>query len=315
MLYFIVNKKSRSGKGAKIWKEVQQILHERNISYKAWITEYEGHAVILAREICEREDTDICLVVVGGDGTANEVINGMTHFERVRFGTIPTGSGNDLARGLNIKGSPGENLEAILACKEAGGEACYRMDLGQVSWNGGKTPRLFAISAGLGLDALVCKKALKSKLKDFLNKLHLGKLTYLFLTVQSLFSMETTDAAVHFDGKGQRNLRKVIYLAAMNFRAEGGGVPMAPSADATDGKISVCSAAGIPKWRTFFCLPFLVAAKHLWIRGFEVNDCRACSVKLKRPMVLHADGEYCGDVTEVTFTCLPGKLRVLKGME
>ena len=74
------------------------------------------------------------------------------------------------------------------------------MDLGQVSWNGYEKPRLFAISAGAGLDALVCKKALKSKVKDALNKLHLGKLTYLFLTVQSLFTMQTTDAAAVFDG-------------------------------------------------------------------------------------------------------------------
>lgn len=312
MLYFIVNEKSRSGKSAAVWREVQEILHAKNIDYKAWITEYEGHAFSLAGEICAKEDEDICLVVVGGDGTANEVINGMTHFERVRFGLIPMGSGNDLARGLGIKGSPGENLERILTCMEAGREQCSQVDLGQVSWNGGEKPRLFAISAGVGLDALVCKKALKSRVKDFLNKLHLGKLTYLFLTVLSLFTMETVDAAVHFDGKGQRNLKKAIFIAAMNFRAEGGGVPMAPAADAADGKLSVCSAAGIPKWRTFFCLPFLVAAKHLWIRGFEVNDCEEFGVRLNRPMVLHADGEYCGDVTEIRFTCLPGKLRVLK---
>lgn len=312
MLYFIVNEKSRSGKGAAVWREVQEILHAKNINYKAWITGYEGHAFSLAGEICAKEDEDICLVVVGGDGTANEVINGMTHFERVRFGMIPMGSGNDLARGLGIKGSPRENLERILACMEKGREQCFCMDLGQVSWNGGEKPRLFAISAGVGLDALVCKKALKSRVKDFLNKLHLGKLTYLFLTVLSLFTMETADAAVHFDGKGQRNLKKAIFIAAMNFRAEGGGVPMAPAADATDGKLSVCSAAGIPKWRTFFCLPFLVAAKHLWIRGFDVNDCKEFHVNLKKPMVLHADGEYCGDVTEIRFTCLPGKLRVLK---
>lgn len=312
MLYFIVNNKSRSGKAAKVWREVQQVLHAREISYKAWVTEYEGHAFALAKEISELADEDICLVVVGGDGTVNEVLNGMTDRKNVRFGMIPTGSGNDLARGLGIKGSPTENLERILASIEAGAEGCFSMDLGQVSWKGKEKPRLFAISAGIGLDALVCKKALKSKVKDFLNKIHLGKLTYLFLTVQSLFSMETTDAAVYFERRGQRNLKKTIFIAAMNLRAEGGGVPMAPEAEATDGKLSVCSACGIPKWRTFFCLPFLVAAKHLWIRGFEVNDCKECTVKLKKPMVLHADGEYCGDVTELTFRCLPGELRVLR---
>lgn len=307
MYYFIVNEHSRSGKGAEIWREVEAVLKEREISYQAYKTEYEGHAFQLSHDICELQEEDIRLIVLGGDGSANEVLNGMTHFEKVKFGVIPTGSGNDLARGLGIKGSPTEQLEAILSCEKE-----FVMDLGEVSWNGGKKPRLFAISAGTGLDALVCKKALKSALKDFLNKIHLGKLTYILLTIESLFTMETTDGAAVSDGKGQKNMKKMIFCAAMNFRAEGGGVPMAPAADARDGKLSVCCAYGIPKWRTFFCLPFLVTAKHLFIRGFEVTDCAEYDLRLKYPMVLHADGEYCGEVTEIHFKCLPGMLHVLK---
>ena len=180
MLCFIVNEHSRSGKCAKIWKEAEAVLKKKNIDYESYVTQYEGHAFSLAHDICECGADDIQLVVVGGDGTANEVINGMTHFEKVRFGVIPTGSGNDLARGLGIMGTPTEVIGHILNCRED-----YVMDLGQVSWNGCEKPRLFAISAGAGLDALVCKKALKSKVKDALNKLHLGKLTYLFLTVHS----------------------------------------------------------------------------------------------------------------------------------
>lgn len=311
MLYFIVNKNARSGKGAQVWQEVQTVLDREHVSYQAWMTEYEGHAMKLAGEICEKPEEDICLVVVGGDGTANEVVNGMTHFEKVRFGTIPTGSGNDLARGLGIKGSPSECLERILACQKAGREKCFAMDLGQVHWQEGKKSRLFLISAGLGLDALVCKKALKSRLKNFLNKIRLGKLTYVILTVQSLFTMQTADAAVHFDDKGQRNFKKNVALAVMNFAAEGGGVKFAPKADATDGKLSVCSIYKISKLRALISLPFLVAGKHLWIPGFTLIDCGSCRVHLSRRAVLHADGEYCGDVTDAQFTCLSGKLRVL----
>lgn len=311
MLYFIVNKKSRSGKGADIWNEVKGTLEERNIVYKAWTTEYEGHAMKLASEICEQPDDDICLVVVGGDGTANEVVNGMKDFDKVRFGTIPTGSGNDLARGLGISGTPTECLERILKCVDAGRDAGFTMDLGQVSWNGGEKPRLFVISSGMGLDALVCKKALKSKLKDFLNKIHLGKLTYVILTVQSLFSINRTNLGVHFDGKGQRNYKKTIAFAMMNFKAQGGGVKFAPKADATDGKLSACSIYSMAKPRALVCFPLLVLGKHMWLPGFEGTDCVECSVHSNEPMVLHADGEYCGDVTEATFICLPSKLRVL----
>ena len=70
MLYFIVNEKSRSGRGAQIWKEVQRELVKRGIHYRHYVTEHEGHATRLAVEICAKTDDDICLAVVGGDGTA-----------------------------------------------------------------------------------------------------------------------------------------------------------------------------------------------------------------------------------------------------
>lgn len=185
------------------------------------------------------------------------------------------------------------------------------MDLGQVSWNGCEKPRLFAISAGAGLDALVCKKALKSKVKDALNKLHLGKLTYLFLTVQSLFTMQTTDAGAVFDGKGQKNHKKMIFAAAMNFRAEGGGVPMHRGQMRRTESFRCVWRGESRNGSTFLCLPLLVTANHLRIRGFEVTNCKEYDLKLKTPMVLHADGEYCGDVTEMHFQCLPKKLHVM----
>lgn len=311
MLYFVINEKSRSGKGAAVWQEVKGVLKERNIPYQAWTTAYEYQAIKLAEDICKQEDDDICLVALGGDGTANEVVNGITDFEKVRFGIIPTGSGNDFARGLKIKGTPKENLERILTCMEMGPDAGERIDLGKVSWNHGENSRLFVISSGIGMDALVCKKALTSKLKKALNKMHLGKLTYLFLTIYSLFSMDTADASVKYDEKGRRNLKKTIFSAVMNFPAEGGGVPMAPKADARDGKFCVTSAYGVPKLITFFYLIFLMASRHEGLKGVDLTECRSCDYQISKPMVLHADGEICGNVTDAHFECLPQKLRLL----
>ena len=123
--------------------------------------------------------------------------------------------------------------------------------------------------------------------------------------------MRTADLTANFDGKGQRNYKKNIAFAVMNFKAQGGGVKFAPKADATDGKLSACSIYHIARLRALLCFPFLVVGKHMWIRGFEINDCVETKVHISEPVVLHADGEYCGDVTDAIFTCLPGKLRVL----
>lgn len=306
MMYIIVNPGSRTGKGLRIWKETREILMKNHIEFKSYATKYKGHATRLAEQITGLCDEEICLVVVGGDGTVNEVINGIRDFSKVRFGVIPTGSGNDFARGLQMKGDTAYYVSRIMD-----GTKTRTIDLGRVTWDDCEKPRYFAISSGVGMDAIVCKKALTSKQKTVLNKLHLGKLTYLLLTVETLFSMETAQVKACFDGKNTKLFDKLIFAAAMNFRAEGGGVPMAPNADAEDGKLSMCFAYGIPKWLTFLILPFLVLAKHEWFSCFSIEDCETCQIRLDRPVVLHADGEYLGDVTNVIFECVPKSLKIV----
>lgn len=306
MIYFIVNEHSRSGKGADVWKQLEELLKKEEVPYQVRRTEYAGHAVQIAEEISSLEDEEMKLVAVGGDGTINEVVNGIVDFEKIQFGAIPTGSGNDFARGLGILETPQEILLRILESK-----GTKRIDIGSVSWEGCEKPRLFLISSGVGMDALVCKKALTSKLKKILNRLHLGKLTYLLITIQTILSMQTADTRVVIDQNRKNLYKNQIFSAAMNFRAEGGGIPMAPDADAQDGLLSVCTIHGIPKLLTFFVLPFLVAAKHERFRGVKIENCTACDLYMNKPLVLHTDGEYCGDVTEAHFKCLPGKLRIL----
>lgn len=309
MLYFIVNETSRSGKTRQIWKDIQQSLIKADVSYEYMITQGRDHATKLASEISQRPEDNICIVVIGGDGTMNEVINGIADFDKVRFGIIPTGSGNDFGGGLDLPKSPEENLQRIISSYKAGENSYRAVDIGLVRW-GQNQKKLFGISSGIGLDAIVCKKALSSKLKNVLNKLGLGSLTYVLLTIITLFSMKTADFEISYDNN-KSTLKKTIFAAAMNLRAEGGGVPMAPDATPYDGKLSISSASGIPKWITFLCLPFLVAGKHTHIKGFNLVSCREASIHSSRKMTLHADGEYVADVTDLTFGIYPQKLRLM----
>lgn len=306
MYYFIVNKTSGSGKSVKVWKEVEQELKNRKIHYRAYETNHKGHAGKLADRICKKEEERIYLIVVGGDGTVNEVLNGMHHFDKIVFGYIPTGSGNDFARGMKIQGKPKENLIRILEVKQI-----VPTDIGEVWWKGCRKKRLFAISSGVGIDADVCKQALQSRLKKVLNKIGLGSLTYLCLAVKSLFTMPTTTASVTFDDTTVRHFEKMIFIAGMNQPYEGGGIPMAPNASAADGKLSVCCVWGIPRYKAFFLLPFLMFGKQEKIKGFEVIECRKFDVHIAQKMVLHADGEYCSEVQDMKFACLPEKLKII----
>ncbi len=131
------------------------------------------------------------------------------------------------------------------------------------------------------------------------------------LTIKSLFTMPTAEAKIVFDDEVEEPISRMIFIAGMNQYCEGGGVPMAPEAVATDGEFSVCCGYGVARWRTFFLLPFLVKGKHTGFKCFDIHNCRKFSVDLEKPMVLHADGEYCGDVTHAEFRCLSGKLNIL----
>ena len=315
MLYFIVNPTSRSGMGAKIWDEVETELKKQKVPYELYETRYKGHAKELAQMVCNKQDEDIRLVSLGGDGTVNEVVNGMEHFEKVRFGVISTGSGNDFARGLKIEDKPLEQLERLLkADKERS------IDLGLASWENCESPRYFAVSAGIGMDAIVVKRTLVSRWKKFLNAIHLGKLVYPIITVQTLFSMTVFKMQALawnvvtkgvFKEQQRREYQKVIFTAAMNFRSEGGGIPMVPNATADDGKLSMCTISDVPKWLAFFYLPFLIVGKQERLKQFETFDCEKYETTYENAVTLHLDGEYVGEVKNVVFTCVPKKLRVI----
>lgn len=315
MLYFIVNSTSRSGMGAKIWDEVETELKKQKVPYELYETRYKGHAKELAQMVCNKQDEDIRLVSLGGDGTVNEVVNGMEHFEKVRFGVISTGSGNDFARGLKIEDKPLEQLERLLkADKER------IIDLGLASWENCESPRYFAVSAGIGMDAIVVKRTLVSRWKKFLNAIHLGKLVYPIITVQTLFSMTVFKMQALawnvvtkgvFKEQQRREYQKVIFTAAMNFRSEGGGIPMVPNATADDGKLSMCTISDVPKWLAFFYLPFLIVGKQERLKQFETFDCEKYETTYENAVTLHLDGEYVGEVKNVVFTCIPKKLRVI----
>ena len=92
MFTFIINPASRSGLGRQVWERLEPVLDRRGISYKAYMTCCQRHATRLARELTAdgREQT---LVVLGGDGTLNEVVNGIQCFSGTTLGYIPVGSG------------------------------------------------------------------------------------------------------------------------------------------------------------------------------------------------------------------------------
>ena len=174
MYHIIINPVSRSGRGLQIWvKQVEPILRRKKVEYRSYFSEKPGDVIRIVRELSARTQGELSLLILGGDGTMNEALQGMEDPSRFILGYIPTGSSNDLARDLKIPKNPSDALELILNSVNP-----RSMDLGTVVYPDGET-RHFAVSCGIGFDAAVCEEALHSKIKKTMNRLGLGKLTYL----------------------------------------------------------------------------------------------------------------------------------------
>ena len=150
MYYIIVNPASKSGKGIKIWSQIQPVLDGSEIKYRVFFSREAGHVIRLVQELSasllkSAQSSVLKLIILGGDGTLNEALQGISDFDRVQVGYIPTGSSNDMARDLKFPSDPALILKRILDCKEP-----VRMDIGCLTYhnsscclwqNNGKLPK------------------------------------------------------------------------------------------------------------------------------------------------------------------------------
>ncbi len=307
MYYFITNIHGAGGRALLTWKKVKKLLQKKNVQYRLLLSQRVGDAGNLARSVCENSDTDKRIVVVGGDGTVNEVLNGITDFSNVKFGVIPTGSGNDFCRGVGIKRGMFNTKRVLEGILSSNGDA--KIDIGKVTADG--ITRYFGISSGIGMDAIVTKKANESKIKTVLNALKLGGTSYILITLHTLATMTFHRVRARFDGGSEVEFKKLIFLAGMNLRAEGGGVKMAPKAERDDGFLTCCAADGIPRGLVYAVFPLVIFGLHVKVGGFTVKKFSTLEIECENPLVLHTDGEYVSDVRQVKWECLPRFLSIL----
>lgn len=307
MYYFIVNPKSRTGHGEKIWAEIQKKLQKEKIPYHSFSTEYAGHAKTLAEKITQNLTVPGNLVVLGGDGTLNEVLEGIKHLSKVYLYYIPTGSGNDFARGMGI---PYEPLRAFDLLKA--NSRTVPIDLGILQTDG--KSRRFAVSAGIGFDAAICHEALTSPLKAFLNRLHLGKLTYLLIAVKQLILSVPADMELEIDGKKKLHYPHSYFAAIMNQSYEGGGIKFCPNACPWDGNLDVCLIGGVNRIKFVFLLLMCLLKKHENLPGVHIFRCKSINIKSSLPLPVHTDGESGGTQSEISVKLEKEPLNVILPM-
>ncbi len=282
MYHFIVNPNARSGLGKKVWKQLESILRQKNVEYQVHFTKYQRHSTRIVREITQ-DDQEHNIVVLGGDGSVNEAVNGIHDFSKVTFGYIPIGSSNDFARGLGIPNDPVTALNNIINPTKM-----KAMDLGVLRYN--DKERKFANSTGIGFDAAICHESVVSKIKVFLNKIKLGKLTYVIIALRRLFLDKTCQISVIVDGE-RSTFENAYFAAIMNNLYEGGGFMMCPKAKQDDGLLDVIVVSNIPKLKIFFLLSTAFKGKHVRFKGVNVFQGKHIVIETERPLPIQTDGE------------------------
>lgn len=229
----VVNPKASIGKSEKDWPEIKQLFISENIDFDFVTTEYQGHAIQLVRDLITQKGYQK-IVSVGGDGTNNEVINGIFTQERfptteITMGTIPVGTGNDWRRTFGL---PDDYSQLVQIIKNG---RLFPHDVGKVTYynNGDAQVRYFLNAAGTGLNEMVCNRTNKMKSEG-----KGGSVRYMLNTASCLFQYKYVRLKLEIDDQEVFN-DEVLSLSVGNCKYNGGGMMMMPNAIPDDGLFDV----------------------------------------------------------------------------
>ncbi|MCD7806832.1 MAG: diacylglycerol kinase family lipid kinase [Lachnospiraceae bacterium] len=307
--YIIVNPASHAGKSRQIWGTLSAALKERGLSYKTYLSAEPGDVTVLVRKIIrhygQSAEHPAHIILLGGDGTLNELVNGITDFSRVIVSYIPTGSSNDFARAHKYSTDPVKELTRILSSRPT------LLDVGEtefVDTDGIGRKKRFLISSGMGFDAMVCDKVNHSRAKVLLNKVGLGQFVYLVIALKCLFFGKYPDCTLTLEDGQSFPLKKMMFSAAMMCPYEGGGFKFAPKALPDDGLLDVCTVSNLPRLFVLCALPTALPGWHVILPGIRLHRTKSVRIRSSAPQYIHTDGETGYFTSDVTIRCLKGQL-------
>lgn len=296
---FIVNPVAGAGRTAREWPQIMSLLESIGLRFEHDLTEAPGHAIELAKAAAEKGYE--LVVSVGGDGTINEVVNGLHdsgNIGDVRLGIISTGTGGDYIRTLGIPRPYKEACQCLLSPRK------LVVDLGVVEYmNSGRTAkRLFVNFAGLGFDAEIVRRTTQ----EF--KALGSTASYLMGLLTTLILYKNKEISLIVDGEAVE--RKVCTVLVNNGKYGGGGMFTAPDADLADGFLDVLIIGDLSKPDLLWSLPRLYKGTHLTHPKVTMKRAREVEIRSTQPLSLQADGELLGEVP-ARFHILPAALSVV----
>jgi diacylglycerol kinase (ATP) len=298
-LVLIANPMSGRGKVGRHLPEIERLLREEGMEHRIVVTSHPGHATEAARDALEQGERFV--VAAGGDGTVNEVVNGMVADDRpvaegAVLGVVAAGSGCDFIKTFEL---PGDTMQAAHRLK---GDATVPIDVGKVTYAGGDgspVVRYFPNIAEAGLGGAVCRRVTTLPRR-------LGPTQYFFGFWMVLPGFAPTRARI--DADGQTYDGRAVNIVVANCRFFGGGMQISPKSSPDDGFLDVLVMTG-PKLDSFTTLPKVYKGTHLPHRNIVELRGRRITVETDEPLPIEADGEPLGS-TPATFEVVARPLRL-----
>jgi YegS/Rv2252/BmrU family lipid kinase len=305
--HLIVNPRSAAGRTGRHFDRIARAVRNAVGEFECAFTRAPGDGARLAREAVRAGGT--LVVAVGGDGTASEVIDGLSGVGRPRdpdplFGFIPRGTGGDLRRTLGLPQDLDEAARALAGRREI---VC---DLGRIEFagqDGAVQVRHFANVAGCGVSGVVAREVNRGL------KLGGGKLSFMIASARALVGWRDQPIRWRADG-GPWTEARVTSLSVCNGRYFGGGMQVAPDARIDDGLFDVVVWSGLGLSDFVTKKRMLYDGTHVTLPNTQVIRARTVEAEAVSgaPVLLDVDGEQPGTLP-ARFTMLPGALRVRVG--
>lgn len=288
----IVNPNAGRKKGKRIAHDLEKELTARDIPYQRFDTQAVGHG----EKITASMNISLFsrLVIVGGDGTLNEVVRGLPKGCEIPLAIIPAGTGNDVARLLGV-----HDQETALQTAITG--RVKHMDIGLA----GGVP--FVNIFSFGLDAAIATQA--NHWKERVP----GWLLYPAALIKTVFSFRAMNISLEIvDEKGSKINRnqRLMLMAVCNGSHYGGGMNINPQADPQDGLLELCIVREMPWWKIIALFPTVYKGSHLQFREVSLEKVTAVSVKASQEMLMNRDGETWTD-SQTDISLIPLGLSVL----
>jgi YegS/Rv2252/BmrU family lipid kinase len=303
----IINPNSGKRKGEKDWKLIQSLLVKNEFIFKHVFTEHKFHAINLSVDFIEKGYRKF--IVVGGDGTLNEVINGIFLQKKIptidiKIGMIPVGTGNDWGRMYQISS---DYQEAIKIIKN---DNTFIQDAGMVKYahHDELKSRYFVNMAGMGYDALVAKKTNLMKEKG-----GGGPFAYLINLFLGLIQYQYTNISLKIDNQDIFT-GKIFSMNVGICKYNGGGMMQLPFAVPDNGLLDITVIRKASKFKVIKNIKNLYDGSFVKIPEVETFTGKQIEISSKpaNSLFLEADGESLGH-SPFEFTIIPKSIKLIRG--